>query len=26
MKVEAVSVEWVDTKTLSFIEAVLKVN
>jgi len=24
--VEAVSVEWVDTKTLSFIEAVLKVN
>jgi len=26
MKVEAVSVEWVETKTLSFIEAVLKVN
>jgi hypothetical protein len=26
MKAEAVSVEWVETKTLSFIEAVLKVN
>ena len=26
MKVEAVSVEWVETKTLSFIEAVLKIN
>lgn len=26
MKVEAVTVEWVETKTLSFIEAVLKVN
>src|SRR6266581_648195 len=26
MKVEAISVEWVETKTLSFIEAVLKVN
>jgi hypothetical protein len=26
MKVEAVSAEWVETKTLSFIEAVLKVN
>jgi hypothetical protein len=26
MKVEAVSVEWVETKTLSFVEAVLKVN
>jgi hypothetical protein len=26
MKVEAVSAEWVATKTLSFIEAVLKVN
>ena len=26
MKVEAVSVEWVETKTLSFIEAVLKAN
>jgi hypothetical protein len=26
MKVEAVSVEWVETKTLSFIEAVLQVN
>jgi len=26
MTVEAVSVEWVETKTLSFIEAVLKVN
>jgi hypothetical protein len=26
MKVEALSVEWVETKTLSFIEAVLKVN
>jgi hypothetical protein len=26
MKVEAVSADWVATKTLSFIEAVLKVN
>jgi hypothetical protein len=26
MKVEAVTVEWVETKTLSFIEAVLKAN
>ena len=26
MKVEAISVEWVETKTLSFVEAVLKVN
>src|SRR5438874_9650625 len=26
MQVEAISVEWVETKTLSFIEAVLKVN
>lgn len=26
MKVDAVSVDWVETKTLSFIEAVLKVN
>jgi hypothetical protein len=26
MKVEAISVDWVETKTLSFVEAVLKVN
>jgi hypothetical protein len=26
MKVEAVTVEWVETKALSFIEAVLKVS
>ena len=26
MRVEAISVEWVETKTLSFVEAVLKVN